>query len=106
MSKSNNHTISDILWIGGFFLALSLLLHGWATYKLWSWFIVPLGVPEIGFFHALGIVIFVGFVAGFRNSYSEFQNAQDCKIIIDCVLYLYVRPILVLVFGWLLHCFM
>jgi hypothetical protein len=38
---------------GGFLL---LLLHAFAVWVLWGWFLVPLGVPPIGIAWAIGLV--------------------------------------------------
>lgn len=33
----------------------------WAASKLWEWFVVPLGVPAIGYWHGMGFVMIVWF---------------------------------------------
>jgi hypothetical protein len=35
------------------------ILSGFCFTKIWLWFIVPLGVPEIGIAHAIGLMIFI-----------------------------------------------
>ncbi len=34
---------------------LALVARGWSLSLLWGWFVVPLGVAAIGFWHACGI---------------------------------------------------
>jgi len=41
------------------FIFIMILLRGFVLVDLWEWFIVPLGLIRIGFFHALGISILV-----------------------------------------------
>lgn len=36
------------------------LVDGWAIWTLWSWFIVPLGMPHIGYWNACGFDLFIG----------------------------------------------
>lgn len=38
---------------------VAIVLRGFVVMFGWGWFIVPLGVPEIGFAHALGVSAFV-----------------------------------------------
>lgn len=33
------------------------LLQGWGLSTVWSWFVVPLGLPAIGVIHAIGLMI-------------------------------------------------
>lgn len=45
-----------MMWFIGILLAIGgCLLNGVYLMNAWQWFIVPLGVPAIGFAHALGI---------------------------------------------------
>lgn len=39
------------------FMPASTVTNGLATMWLWQWFAAPLGVPAIGFWHAIGITI-------------------------------------------------
>lgn len=41
------------------FLVLNIVLAGLVVSCYWAWFIVPLGVPSIGYAHAVGIFCFV-----------------------------------------------
>lgn len=35
------------------------VITGWVVAKLWLWFFVPLALPEVNFFHASGLVVFM-----------------------------------------------
>ena len=96
-------TISDYVWIGGFLLALTIVLHGWATYKMWDWFLVPLGLPAINFFHAIGIYLSINFMAGYKHSLFGLQDQAEEKVLVDNLIYLYARPLSILLFGWFIH---
>ena len=43
-----------ILW-GLALLTPMALFWGWSVKLLWSWFVVPLGVPPVNIFHAMGL---------------------------------------------------
>ena len=38
---------------------LGWLYGGWVALMLWRWFLIPLGAPVVGFWHILGIGVFV-----------------------------------------------
>jgi hypothetical protein len=38
---------------------ISIFLGAWCVSSLFNWFIAPLGMPEIGMWHALGISTFI-----------------------------------------------
>lgn len=46
---------------------LIVVLRAVVIQDLWLWFLVPLGLPEIGFAHAGGMGIAVIFIAGVRD---------------------------------------
>lgn len=51
-------------------LALSLAAVLWRAFvftKLWTWFVAPLGLPELGMPHALGIMLAIGFLRSTRE---------------------------------------
>jgi hypothetical protein len=41
-------------------IVLSLLWRAWWLYPAWQWFLVPLGVPQISFYHFAAIVYLIG----------------------------------------------
>ena len=57
--------------VAGVFLnALTILL-------LWNWFVVPLGLKPVGYWHALGLSLFVSFIRGADKEYPK--DAQGWK---------------------------
>jgi hypothetical protein len=46
-----------------------ILSYGIVVSKTWSWFLVPLGLPDIGFWHAAGLSILISLltVRGYVN---------------------------------------
>lgn len=43
--------------------AVGIIVRGFVVSIGWGWFIVPLGVQQIGFDHALGLSAFIGCLA-------------------------------------------
>jgi hypothetical protein len=71
------------------------LLRGWALSLIWLWFMVPLGVPEIGLFHAWGLSLVVGMFTG--NGKSE-KNEN----IFEGMGMLVASPLIMLFVGYIL----
>jgi hypothetical protein len=44
-----------------------MTLRGWVLTYLWKWFIVPLGMPQIGVAHAIGVAVILAYIT--HNSY-------------------------------------
>jgi hypothetical protein len=76
---------------------ISILLYSYTLTKLWHWFLVPvLGLPPIGMAQAYGIMLIVAMMARPAN----LKDNDDETSISRTVKYLYVRPLLTLLFGW------
>lgn len=41
---------------------VAVFLRGWVLIWLWTWFIIPLGMPSINFWQALGISLVAAFL--------------------------------------------
>jgi len=84
--------------VAGVFLnALIILLF-------WNWFVVPLGPRPLGYWHALGLTLFVGFIryGGDRNKEYP-QDAQGwrrrCREGYTALVFFWIS-------GWLVHLLM
>ena len=107
MSIQNSESKSSpslLAWIGGFFALLVLMgpllaIGGLAIHLLWSWFVVPLGVPAISVAHAAGLSLLMVFVRGVKTGPSK---ANLFKQILSA---LSVWGICVL-FGFFIHLFL
>lgn len=56
-------------------LLASMPLWGWALSKLWLWFLVPLGVPRVGMWHASGVAIVIALMRA--NADKAFTLSQQ-----------------------------
>lgn len=79
----------------------ALLLRAWAVSKMWLWFVVPLGLPPIGYAHALGISLFVGWL-----TYQTPSTDQDDGFWLRSLLTSFIAPPVLVLFGWLYVQFM
>lgn len=61
----------------------------------WSWFFVPLGIPDLkGYAHAFGVAVLVGYLTKNTN-YKD--NREEAEKIAAAVLY----PAIALLFAWI-----
>jgi hypothetical protein len=45
----------------------SIVFGGWVMSWLWAWFVVPLGVTQIGVAHAVGLMVVARCLTGFAD---------------------------------------
>jgi hypothetical protein len=51
-------------------------LDALAFLLLWKWFVVPLGFPAVGYWHAYGLDLFIGLLIGFQVSTAARVEAE------------------------------
>jgi hypothetical protein len=82
-------------------LPLVLLWGGHVTSVLWGWFVVPLGVPGVNVFHAIGLQLVAGtFMLGIAKEKVDDDRALGRLVTIS------IAYLLALGFGWVFHFFM
>ncbi len=79
-------------------IALSLW-RGFVLSYLWTWFLVPLGVPDIGIIHAIGISMIASFLT------SQYINNKDADKW-GSIAFTTLVPFFALVFGAIAHAWM
>ena len=72
-------------------------IRGYVIYKMWNWFVVPLGAVEIGILHAYGLSLMVGVVFSFVQ---QKDNSKNAAISIAELLF---NNAFVLFLGWIVH---
>ena len=77
-------------------------LRAWAVSALWAWFVVPLGVPQIGMAHALGLVMLLQFTRSVRYSTKEQREAFAAEPFLRVTTDLGLAPAVVGI-GWCVH---
>jgi hypothetical protein len=77
--------------------AVSLPLSVAATWLLWGWFMVPLGLPAIGIAHAFGLDVLVSHLVRQNCSEGMFESATEV------VAYWLATSLTAITFGFLAH---
>ena len=60
------------------FITLLVLVYTFVFITLWEWFMIPLGLMSISFFHAAGISLFLNFIL-LHVAKHDYFNAKDGK---------------------------
>jgi len=81
-------------------LVLAYILYGAAFETLWGWFIVPLGAPDIGIVHAIGIVTLIGLLTHTDDSVKRDRKGTGPMVS------LLLRPVLCVIIGRIALSFM
>lgn len=92
------------------FSILAGLLNAWVFSVLWGWFMVPLGLTDIDVMHMWGVYILVNAITHrIRSSDIESESRNEIsdayKMAYACA-YSYMKPILTLLSGSVIHAFM
>lgn len=88
--------LMPFLWVGG------LILKGWVLVNLWSWFVVDLGLPQIGMIHAIGLALIIGYLT--YQWVDVQQPDRPMRKELAIVFYMgIVRPLLIYAMGWFLN---
>ena len=98
----------DFLITNAYFI-LSYILKGFVLKKLWFWFVVPtFSVPTLHLTVAIGLVLIAGLCGNTFEKYLEHNKQarnEAESAYVGAVLFgqLYLRPVAILCFGWMLH---
>lgn len=85
---------------GYFTLGIALsVFRGFVLKKLWGWFMVPLGVVEIGIAMAIGISVIVSLLVQTTVPATKAEHKEQ-------VMYSVAVPVLGLFIGWVTHFFL
>lgn len=93
---------NNINWTHIFFSITCMLLNGFAIMNLWNWFIMPLGVINIGFAHALGIDVLITLIVMVEVP----KKIEEFEDIVRNIIYINLLPIWALILGFIIKCFM
>lgn len=109
MSKSDEPTASGCLaaLIGILvILPLQVMVMTWVFTRFWLWFVVPLHLPNLQFWHAFGLATFIKmatFHGNFKSSSNKKEDESTWKeILVPAVAY-FVYYGATYFLGWLAH---
>ncbi len=92
------YIIGGIAGIITFIIVLFILgcIRGFVICMLWKWFITPLGIQPIGYAHAFGFSVIIGYIL-------SFLKVEDKK---PYWYYIIVYPSIALILGYVAHLIM
>ena len=85
-------------------MTAAVFMHGLAIKLMWGWFMVPLGLPSIGFVHAVGLGLFTHYLTWKQVPKPESEEIKD--IVYRRLITIFVYPLIVIAFGAVAHAFM
>lgn len=88
-----------LLVLLGLLMVVGSVIRGFVLSTLWSWFIVPIGGPEISIPIAIGISIIVGLLT---HEQPDKQNSEIGYVIGQTL----IGPFVVLGIAWIVTLFM
>lgn len=93
-----------LLVIFGFVVLIALLMvvKGFVLTYLWSWFITPFGLPELGLAHAIGVAMVVSYL----THQIETPDKDNPNAGFEKLGYHFVGSLLVFCIGWIVFKFM
>lgn len=80
------------------YVAAAVLFRGWVISVMWTWFVVPFGLPSIGVVWAIGLSCMVGM---FITSPASAKSSDD--EVISKMLMPFVTGFIALLIGWIVH---
>jgi len=87
-------------------IVIGAILDGLVLSILWGWFIVPVfNFPSLSLVPAIGLALVVSHLTSQRADCKPKEN-DNGNTITKVVTIVLLRPLLVLLFGWILHLFM
>lgn len=89
-------------------MPLFAVWRGFVLSILWLWFIVPLGAPQIGIAHCIGISGLLSMLIAHLSSRVDAQidKEQYTKAFVGSLISATLTPPLFLLFGYIVHKFM
>lgn len=83
-------------------LPLYIFMNGVALSLYWSWFVVPLGAPEIGLLHAYALLVLVN---AYVHGYAPDEKLNEIQFIARLVVTSIARPLFLLLIGHVIRSF-
>ncbi len=83
--------------------ALFIFWAGYVAATLWGWFVVPLGVVAISYWHAVGLVCVAAAFIGIKSDEDIAASDSLGEGVAKACVKSFLMPALVLCIGWLVH---
>ncbi len=100
--------VIGVLALLALFIAFSAMFNGWALTKLWGWFIVPVfHLPMLTLPMAMGLSLVVSFLTYQHQSTTTAKDDKEKKErSINFFVLIFLRPLIVVGIGYVIHSFM
>lgn len=86
---------------------LAVIMNGYAMFVLWGWFVVPLGVAEIGVAHAIGLASIVSYMTHQDQSLlAQDRSKSSFERLAQSLALAFGKPLVLIAFGWIVASFM
>lgn len=85
-------------------IPFAYIIRGFVLSTMWGWFLVPLGLIQIGKAHAVGVAVIVSLIT-YVPSQCKDEREGDDKVI-SYIAYSFASPFLVLLIGYIAKQFM
>jgi hypothetical protein len=88
------------------------ILSGWVLTVLWGWFLMPLGLPPVHLWHAVGLLIAVDLLTKegqpltTSEADKEWAREEPVEALKRVLLRSWGRPLILLALGWVAHALM
>ena len=88
------------------FMAPAVMYGAWVTSVVWGWFLVPLGLPVVGLWHAAGLNMIIGWLTLYPlRDWSAAKQTSTGKLAL-WLTHAFFSPTAILAFGWIYHALM
>lgn len=90
-------------------IIIEFILNGFVLCILWSWFIIPVfHLPKLFLVQAIGIGLVIDYLTKQHNfkKENEFDEIHMDENKIRSVIFSLMKPIIVLIMGWIIHIFL
>ena len=100
--KDNFLKAAGVFWVFSLLFLISVAIEGFVFSYLWLWFITPLGTPAISLIHAIGMCALFDFIS---YHYYDYRKSEEVPLATS-IIYIFLRPLVVFIIGYLLKLFM
>ncbi len=96
-----NKIASSTVWLAFFAVVFAIVARPFVMMNLWEWFVCPLGLPQIGYWHAFGLLLILTRTDTGKKS-SDYSDSEVVDLCVKAI----VAPIAFWCFGAAAHAFM
>jgi hypothetical protein len=92
-----------------FFVAIigaAALINGLVIKVMWGWFLVPLGLPVIGYANAIGLGFLVRYLTWQQSTATPSKDEDNKEVQVRRLMIAFIYPFIVLGVGFIAHLFM